>query len=131
MPLKLNVGISKKIGLPDYGSLGTTCNVEVEVDGRLIFDDLDGFAIADAFDDLPRSILHGDVHPRNLLFAGERLTGLLDWRLGREPGGTDTPFTLYLQRGERGQSWRLARPQGPDDGGLEQQWLIDPLPLPG
>jgi hypothetical protein len=43
MPLKLNVGISKKIGLPDYGSLGTTCNVEVEVDGRLIFDDLDGF----------------------------------------------------------------------------------------
>jgi len=41
--LKLNVGISKKIGLPDYGSLGTTCNVEVEVDGRLIFDDLDGF----------------------------------------------------------------------------------------
>lgn len=43
MPLKLNVGISKKIGLPEYGSLGTTCNVEVEVDGRLIFDDLDGF----------------------------------------------------------------------------------------
>ena len=43
MPMKLNVGISKKIGLPDYGSLGTTCNVEVEVDGRLIFDDLDGF----------------------------------------------------------------------------------------
>ena len=41
--LKLNVGISKKIGLPDYGSLGTTCNVEVEVDSGLIFDDLDGF----------------------------------------------------------------------------------------
>ena len=43
MPLLLNVGISKKIGLPDYGSLGTTCNVEVEVDGRLIFDDLEAF----------------------------------------------------------------------------------------
>ena len=43
MPLKLNVGISKKVGLPDYGSLGTTCNVEVEVDSGLIFDDLDGF----------------------------------------------------------------------------------------
>ncbi len=26
MPLLLNVGISKKIGLPDYGSLGTTRN---------------------------------------------------------------------------------------------------------
>ena len=43
MPLKLIVGISKKVGLPDYGSLGTTCNVEVEVDGRLIFDDLEAF----------------------------------------------------------------------------------------
>ena len=43
MPLKLNVGISKKVGLPDYGSLGTTCNVEVEVDSGLIFDDLEGF----------------------------------------------------------------------------------------
>ncbi len=43
MPLLLNVGISKKIGLPDYGSLGTTCNVEVEVDGRLLFDDLEAF----------------------------------------------------------------------------------------
>ena len=43
MPLQLNVGVSKKIGLPDYGSLGTSCNVEVEVDGRLIFDDLEAF----------------------------------------------------------------------------------------
>ena len=43
MPLKLNVGVNKKIGLPDYGSLGTSCNVEVEVDSGLIFDDLDAF----------------------------------------------------------------------------------------
>ena len=43
MPLKLNVGVSKKVGLPDYGSVGTSCNVEVEVDGSLIFDDLDAF----------------------------------------------------------------------------------------
>ena len=43
MPLKLNVGVNKKIGLPDYGSLGTSCHVEVEVDGHLIFDDLDAF----------------------------------------------------------------------------------------
>ena len=41
--LKLNVGLSKKIGLPDYGSLGTSCHVEVEVDSGLIFDDLDAF----------------------------------------------------------------------------------------
>jgi hypothetical protein len=43
MALKLNVGISKKVGLPDYGSLGTFCNVEVEVDSSLIFVDLDAF----------------------------------------------------------------------------------------
>jgi len=43
MPLKLNVGISKKVGLPDYGSLGSSCNVELELDGSLIFEDLDGF----------------------------------------------------------------------------------------
>lgn len=43
MPLKLNVGVNKKIGLPDYGSLGTSCHVEVEVDSGLIFDDLDAF----------------------------------------------------------------------------------------
>ena len=32
MPLKLNVGVSRKVGLPDYGSVGASCNVEVELD---------------------------------------------------------------------------------------------------
>ncbi len=43
MPLTLNVGVSKKLGLPDYGSIGATCNVAVELDQSLIFGDLDGF----------------------------------------------------------------------------------------
>ncbi len=43
MSLKLNVGVCKKIGQPDYGSLGASCNVEVELDQSLIFDDLDAF----------------------------------------------------------------------------------------
>ena len=42
MPLKLNVGLSKKIGLPDYGSLGASCHV-VELDGTLLQQDLDTF----------------------------------------------------------------------------------------
>ncbi len=43
MPLTLNVGLSKKVGLPDYGSLGVSCNVEVELDATLLLNDLDGF----------------------------------------------------------------------------------------
>jgi hypothetical protein len=43
MPLTVNVGLSKKIGLPHYGSLGASCHVEVELDSTLLFADLDGF----------------------------------------------------------------------------------------
>jgi hypothetical protein len=43
MPLKLNVGLSKKLGLPGYGSLGVSCHVEIELDQALITSDLDGF----------------------------------------------------------------------------------------
>jgi hypothetical protein len=59
---------------------------------------------------------------------GLRLAGQFDWRLSGDPIRVDSPFELYLQRGERGQSWRLARPI--KDGANGQiQWLIDPLPL--
>src|SRR5438445_289041 len=43
MPLTLNVGLSKKVGLPDYGSLGVSCNVQVELDSTLLLNDADGF----------------------------------------------------------------------------------------
>ena len=43
MPLKLNVGVSRKVGLPDYGSVGASCSMELEVDSSLIDRDLDGF----------------------------------------------------------------------------------------
>jgi hypothetical protein len=42
MPLKLNVGVTKKIGLPKYSSVGASGNVEIELDSGL-FGDLDGF----------------------------------------------------------------------------------------
>ena len=43
MPLKLNVSVSKKIGQPDFGSLGASCTVEVELPHNLVFDDLEAF----------------------------------------------------------------------------------------
>jgi hypothetical protein len=61
---------------------------------------------------------------------GLHLSGRFDWRLPGDPIRVDSAFDLYLQRGERGQSWRLARPVGSADG-TSQDWLIDPLPLPG
>jgi hypothetical protein len=61
---------------------------------------------------------------------GLRLDGRFDWRLPGDPIRVDSPFELYLQRGARGESWRLARPIGSRDG-LRQDWITDPLPLPG
>ena len=43
MALKLNVGVSRKVGLPDYGSVGASCNIELELDAGLIDRDLDAF----------------------------------------------------------------------------------------
>lgn len=51
MAVTLSVGLQKKVGLPDYGSLGASCHVEFEIDRSLIDHDLDGFhqKVAGAF----------------------------------------------------------------------------------
>jgi hypothetical protein len=43
MPMKLNVGICRKIGQPDFGSYGASCYVEVELDKTLVISDQDSF----------------------------------------------------------------------------------------
>ena len=43
MPLRLNVGVSRKVGLPDYGSVGASCNLELELPQDLLERDLEGF----------------------------------------------------------------------------------------
>ncbi|HEV2969862.1 MAG TPA: hypothetical protein VGY55_07725 [Pirellulales bacterium] len=43
MLLKLNVGLSKKLGLPDYSSIAASCHLELELDQALVIRDLAGF----------------------------------------------------------------------------------------
>jgi hypothetical protein len=43
MPLKLTVGLSKKVGLPDYGSLCASCTAEFAVDLSFLQHDLEAF----------------------------------------------------------------------------------------
>ena len=57
---------------------------------------------------------------------GLRISGRFDWQLPGDRVQVDSPFELFLQRGSRGQSWRLARPGGSDD---RQAWLTYPLGL--
>lgn len=43
MAMKISVGLQKKVGQPNYGSLGASCHVEFEIDPVLIESNLDGF----------------------------------------------------------------------------------------
>jgi hypothetical protein len=43
MPLKLNVGLMKKIGQPRYGSLCASCHLEIEMESSLLESDADAF----------------------------------------------------------------------------------------
>lgn len=42
MAIKLNVGVSRKVGQPNYGSLGACCNVDIELDQQTLGDDPQG-----------------------------------------------------------------------------------------
>lgn len=59
---------------------------------------------------------------------GLHLTGRFDWRLPGDRVRVDSPFELFLERGERGESWRLAQPAGPGATG-GQDWVTYPLPI--
>lgn len=59
---------------------------------------------------------------------GVHLTGRFDWRLPGDAVKVDSAFELYLERGERGESWRLAIPNGSDDG-QSQAWMTYPLAI--
>ena len=57
------------------------------------------------------------------------LEGSFDWQLPQDSIRVDSAFELYLQRGQRGDGWTLARPVG-GQGDDVQHWLLYPLGLP-
>jgi hypothetical protein len=97
--MRLNVGVSRKVGLPDYGSVGASCNLDLELDLHQFEHDLEGFQarVRDAYvaahqavhDELarlqaPLPIAIGTpVRPAARRAAGEGLS--------RENGGETTP----------------------------------------
>jgi hypothetical protein len=74
MAVKVSCGLQKKIGQPDYGSLGASCQVEFEIDVSLIESNLEAFhqKIASAFAACQTSVEQQlDKHKAN----GTRLNG--------------------------------------------------------
>lgn len=43
MPLRVNLGVSEKVGQPEFGSLGASCSLELELAPCLLENDLDTF----------------------------------------------------------------------------------------
>lgn len=41
--MKLNLGFSQKVGQPDYGSIGASCDIQFDLDPNLLFEDPEAF----------------------------------------------------------------------------------------
>jgi len=65
MTIKINVGVNKKIGLPDYGSAGSHCNIEIEADNSIL-DNADRFLqrVKDAYEMARQSVEEELAHHR-------------------------------------------------------------------
>ena len=70
---------------------------------------------------------HDELQVDNERFV--HLEGSFDWQLPQDSIRVDSAFELYLQRGQRGDGWTLARPVG-GQGDDVQHWLLYPLGLP-
>jgi hypothetical protein len=65
MTIKINVGVNKKIGLPNYGSAGSHCNVEIEADNAIL-DNAEQFLqrVRDAYEAARKSVEEELAHHR-------------------------------------------------------------------
>src|SRR5581483_1136922 len=97
MALKLNVGVSRKVGLPDYGSVGASCNLELEVEVGLLERDLEAFhaRVRDAY-----IAAHQAVHDELA-----RLQAPVE-----PPGGPPAQLRHHTPNGHLGGNGHAARP---------------------
>ena len=74
MPMKLTMGVQRKVGQPNYGSLGASCSTEVELSESLVFVDPEAFqqcvrqtfaACEHAVDEQPSTRQSGTGHQGN------------------------------------------------------------------
>jgi len=62
--MKLNVGVHRKLGQPDFGSVGARCDIELELDGTLLFANPDVLQdkIRTAYSACERAVAHELSH---------------------------------------------------------------------
>jgi hypothetical protein len=128
--LLLPLGACGGPGQPPRGVLLGALALQIQITQSAIAQALELEVGADAAPQVSRVRVSDQQTIRIGETGGLRLAGQFDWRLPGDPFRVDSPFELYLQRGERGQSWRLARPIGSADGST-QEWITYPLPLSG
>lgn len=107
MPISLNVGLSKKIGLPNYSSLGAECHVEVELESQLLTRDPDAFReeVRQAFEACATAVqeeLARHAPPRSPV-AGPVADQVADPAAGSDsaPGTTQRPSDQGVGKGGR------------------------------
>jgi hypothetical protein len=132
MALKLNVGVSRKVGLPAFGSVGASCNLELEVDAGLLERDLDAFhaRVRDAYA-AARQAVHDELAR---LHAGAQAGPLEHPRDDPRPGDRATR-DRHETNGRRADAPRGSGDRGPRPGPPRRSrsrrwwpWLAAPAP---
>jgi hypothetical protein len=88
MPMKLSAGVSRKVGLPHYSSLGASCHIEIELDSALLTHDPDIFHqhVCDAYVACARAV-DEELARNQAAMADPNRNGLAAPGPDRTPGG--------------------------------------------